>query len=165
MLRSLQQVYGARKIRDYTIIDAPPFFETAGTEESAESRNQDTMDEGAVSDAEERDRSVFWGDNKGPVVMVWDGLNRRGKKINGLQRIPLEEGSLGGKDGIIQTISERQLTLGTWRSGFRNRGRATLRRVSNRYGRRGEMTPRRMNARCNSKDQRKNGGQSLKWVS
>jgi hypothetical protein len=32
------------------------------------------MDEGAVPDAEERDPSVFWGDNKGPVVMVWDGM-------------------------------------------------------------------------------------------
>ena len=74
VLRSLQQVYGARKIRGCTIIDAPPFFETAGREESAEPRNQDTMDEGAVPDADERDPSVFWGDNKGPVVMVWDGM-------------------------------------------------------------------------------------------
>ncbi len=65
---------GARKIRDCTIIDAPPFFETAGREESAEPRNKDTMDEGAASDTEERDPSVFWGDNKGPVVMVWDGM-------------------------------------------------------------------------------------------
>ncbi len=31
------------------------------------------MDEGDVPDAEERDPSVFWDDNKGPVVMVWDG--------------------------------------------------------------------------------------------
>jgi hypothetical protein len=70
VLRSLQQVYGARKIRGCTIIDTPPFFETAGREASAEPRNKDTMDEGAVPDAEERDPSVFWGDNKGPVVMV-----------------------------------------------------------------------------------------------
>jgi hypothetical protein len=45
-----------------------------GREESAEPRNKDTMDEGAVPDAEERDPSVFWDDNKGPVVMVWDGM-------------------------------------------------------------------------------------------
>jgi hypothetical protein len=51
VLRSLQQVYGARKIRGCTIIDAPPFFETVGREESAEPRNKDTMDEGAVPDA------------------------------------------------------------------------------------------------------------------
>jgi hypothetical protein len=36
--------------------------------------NRDTMDEGSVPDAEERDPSIFWGDNKGPVVMVWDGM-------------------------------------------------------------------------------------------
>ena len=74
MLRSLQEVYGTRKIRDCTIIDAPPFFETTGREESAEPRNRDTMDEGSVPDAEERDPSIFWDDNKGPVVMVWDGM-------------------------------------------------------------------------------------------
>ena len=36
--------------------------------------NRDTMDEGSVPDAEERDPSIFWGDNKGPVVIVWDGM-------------------------------------------------------------------------------------------
>ncbi len=74
MLRSLHQVYGTRKIRGYTIIDAPPSIESAGREESPESRNWDTMDEGSVPDAEERDPSIFWDDNKGPVVMVWDGM-------------------------------------------------------------------------------------------
>jgi hypothetical protein len=59
VLRSLQQIYGARKIRGCTIIDAPPFFETAGREESAETRSKDTMDEGDVPEAEERDPSVF----------------------------------------------------------------------------------------------------------
>ncbi len=74
VLRSLQQVYGARKIRGCTIIDAPPFFESSGREESAERMNRDTTDEGSMSDDEERDMSIFWGDNKGPVVMVWDGM-------------------------------------------------------------------------------------------
>ena len=32
------------------------------------------MDEGSVPDAEESDPSIFGGDNKGPVVMVWDGM-------------------------------------------------------------------------------------------
>ncbi len=36
VLLSLQQVYGARKIRGCTIIDAPPSFEPAGREESVE---------------------------------------------------------------------------------------------------------------------------------
>ena len=33
VIRSLQQVYGARKVRGCTIIDAPPFFESAGRED------------------------------------------------------------------------------------------------------------------------------------
>ena len=33
ILHSLQQVYGARKVRDYTIIDTPPFFESVRREE------------------------------------------------------------------------------------------------------------------------------------
>ena len=74
MLRSLQQVYGARKIRGCTIIDAPPFFESAGREESPELMTRDTTGEGSVPDPEERDPPIFWGDNQGPVVMVWDGM-------------------------------------------------------------------------------------------
>ena len=57
-----------------TLLHSLCHFETAGREESAEPRNKDTMDEGAVPEAEETDPSVFWGDNKGPVVMVWDGM-------------------------------------------------------------------------------------------
>jgi hypothetical protein len=74
VLLSLQQVYGTRKIRGCSIIDAPPFFETAGREEPAEPRNRDTMDERTVPDAEEGYPSIFWDDNKGPVVMVWVGM-------------------------------------------------------------------------------------------
>jgi hypothetical protein len=36
VLRSLQKVYGARKIRGCTILDAPPFFESVGREEAAD---------------------------------------------------------------------------------------------------------------------------------
>jgi hypothetical protein len=74
VLLSLQQVYGTRKIRGCSIIDVPPFFETAGREEPAEPRNRDTMDERTVPDAEEGYPSIFWDDNKGPVVMVWVGM-------------------------------------------------------------------------------------------
>jgi hypothetical protein len=56
VLRSLQQVYGARKIRGCTILDAPqsPFFESAGREESADPMNRDTTGEGSVPNQEER---------------------------------------------------------------------------------------------------------------
>jgi hypothetical protein len=70
VLRSLQQVYGARKIRGCTIIDTPPFFESAGREESTDLMNRDTTGEGSVPYQEERDSPIFWGDNQGPVVMV-----------------------------------------------------------------------------------------------
>ena len=73
-MRSSHQVYGARKIRGCTIIDAPPFFESAGRGESAELMNRDTTGEGSVPDPEERDPPIFWGDNQGPVVMFWDGM-------------------------------------------------------------------------------------------
>jgi hypothetical protein len=52
VLLSLQQVYGARKIRGCTIIDTPPFFESAGREESADLMNRDTMGEGSVPNQE-----------------------------------------------------------------------------------------------------------------
>ena len=74
VLRSLQQVYGARRIRGGTIIDAPPFFESAGREESADPTNRDNMDEGSGPHQVELDAPIFWGDNHGPVVMVWDGM-------------------------------------------------------------------------------------------
>jgi hypothetical protein len=71
---SLQQVYGVRKIRGCTIIETPPFFESAGREESTDQMNRDTTGEGSVSNQEERDSPIFWDDNQGPVVMVWDGM-------------------------------------------------------------------------------------------
>ena len=36
--------------------------------------NRDTAGEGSVPNQEEGGSSIFWGDNKGPVVMVWDGM-------------------------------------------------------------------------------------------
>jgi len=74
VLRSLQKVYGARRIRGCTIIDAPPFFESAGREESADPTNRDNMEEGSGPHQAESDTPIFWGDNHGPVVMVWDGM-------------------------------------------------------------------------------------------
>jgi hypothetical protein len=123
VLRSLHQVYGTRKIRGCTIIDAPPFFETAGREEPAEPRNRDTMDEGAVSDAEERDPSIFWGDNKGPVVMTRSGtacfrVNRR------VQRRFSRKKTIGSSDGSnpreVPLESERERTGNFRRPPFLN---------------------------------------------
>jgi hypothetical protein len=36
--------------------------------------NRDTMGEGSVPNQEGRVSPIFWGDDQGPVVMVWDGM-------------------------------------------------------------------------------------------
>jgi hypothetical protein len=74
VLRSLQQVYGAKKIRGCTIIDAPLFFESAGREEPVDPASRDIEYEGPSPTQGEGNSSIFWGDNQGPVVMVWDGM-------------------------------------------------------------------------------------------
>ena len=72
----MQQVYGARKVRDCTIIDAPPFFESAGREDREPREKIGGEDVGSPPprDSEETTTTVFWGDDEGPVVMVWDGM-------------------------------------------------------------------------------------------
>jgi hypothetical protein len=46
-LRSLHQVYGARKVRGCSIIDAPPSFESVGREEREPREEMDCSDEGS----------------------------------------------------------------------------------------------------------------------
>jgi len=74
----LQQVYGARKVRGCTIIDAPPFFESAGHEERELVEEADGGSEGSlpIQDKKKTMTTVFWGDDEGPVVMVWDGMTQ-----------------------------------------------------------------------------------------
>jgi hypothetical protein len=68
----LQQVYGARKVRGCTIIDAPPFFESAGREEREMREEDDGGGEGSLPlrDSKKMTATIFWGDDKGPAVMV-----------------------------------------------------------------------------------------------
>ncbi len=83
VLRSLQQVYGARKVRGCTIIDAPPFFESVGREEREPREKIDGEDEGSPPprDSEETTTTVFWVDDEGPVVMVWDDMTQKEQVI------------------------------------------------------------------------------------
>ena len=74
MLRSLQKVYGATRIRGCTIIDAPPFFESVGSEKLAEVVGTDKGLEGSSPTQDEGGATVYWGNDQGPVVMVWDGM-------------------------------------------------------------------------------------------
>ena len=53
-LRSLQQVYGARKVRGCTIINAPPFFEPAGREEREPREETDGGGEGVSTTPRQR---------------------------------------------------------------------------------------------------------------
>jgi hypothetical protein len=80
----LQQVYGARKVRCcHTIIDAPPFVESAGREdrEPREEVEKWTGESPPPRDSEETMTTVFWGDDEGPVVMVWDGMTQEEQVI------------------------------------------------------------------------------------
>jgi hypothetical protein len=154
VLRSLQQVYGAKRIRGPTIIDVPPFFESAGREELVVPKGLDTGYEGSSSTRGEGNLPIyldFWDDNQGLVVMVWDGMfpgaqdnakkivsdeddwirgsNQRGQRSNGLQKAPLQEDPPGEKDGTERMTSERYPTPGIWRFGSLNRERATPRIV------------------------------------
>jgi hypothetical protein len=83
VLRSLQQVYGSRKFRDCTIIDSPPFFESKGREEREPREKIDGEDEGTPPprDREETTTTVFWVDDEGPVVMVWDDMTQEEQVI------------------------------------------------------------------------------------
>ena len=78
VLRSLQQVYGARKVRGCTIIDSPPFFESAVKEEREMREDDDGGGEGSppLRDSKKMTTTIFWGDDEGPVVMVWDGMTQ-----------------------------------------------------------------------------------------
>ena len=61
-----------------TIIDAPPFFESAGREEREPREKMDGEGEGSPPprDSKGTMTTVFWGDDEGPVVMVWDGMTQ-----------------------------------------------------------------------------------------
>jgi hypothetical protein len=63
-----------KKIRGYTIIDVPPFFESTGKEESVDPTSRDLGGEGSSPTQGGRNSSIFWGDYQGPVVMVWYGM-------------------------------------------------------------------------------------------
>jgi hypothetical protein len=79
----LQEVYGSRKVRVCTIIDVPPFFEPEGREEREPREKMDWTDEGSPPprDSEETTTTDFWGDDEGPVVIVWDGMTQQEQVI------------------------------------------------------------------------------------
>ncbi len=140
VLRSLQQVYGARKIRGCTIIDSPPFFESAGREESVDLMNLDATGEGSVSNQEERGSPIFWDDNQGPVVMVWDdmlpGEQESAKKIIAdendwiIWRVKPPGGALGeqvGTDRQSQETTDFLERYGTRLEGIKPKGKKAQR--------------------------------------
>ena len=47
---------------------------SAGREESVDPVSRDMGYEGPSSTQGEGNSSIFWGENQGPVVMVWDGM-------------------------------------------------------------------------------------------
>jgi hypothetical protein len=142
VLRSLQKVFGLRRIRGCTIIDAPPFFESAGREESADPTNRDNMEEGSGPHQAEPDTPIFWGDNHGPVVMVWDGMlpgeQESVKRIITddekdwvIWRVKPTRGVLGERVGTSLETTEFLEKHGTKIEGIRPRGSKTQRTSEN----------------------------------
>ncbi len=146
MLRSLQQVYGARKVRGCTIIDAPPFFESAGREERGPREEVDGGGEGSPPprDSEETTTTVFWGDDEDPVVMVWDGMTQEEQVIaqtviSGEKdwRMKPTQGKLGENatgDRIHQGATVFLDEFGTRLEGVHPRGSKSQRRSENGSG-------------------------------
>ena len=52
----------------------PPFFESTDREKLTEAVGLDKGQEGSSPTQGEGDTTIFWGDDQGPVVMVWDGM-------------------------------------------------------------------------------------------
>ena len=113
VLRSLQTVYGAKRIRGFTIIDTPPFFESAGREKLANAVGLDKGQEGASPTQVEGDATIFWGDDQGPVVMVWDGM-RPGEQERSKTIIS------GEKDWIIWRVNPVKGEQGEQSGGSEN---------------------------------------------
>ena len=57
MLRALQGVHGATRLQGESAVAAPPFFANAG-----------------------RGKKVFWGNNDGPTVFLWESLDEDGRQ-------------------------------------------------------------------------------------
>ena len=141
VLRSLQKIYGARRIRGCTIIDAPPFFESAGREEAADPTNRDIMEEGSGPFQAKSDTPIFWGDNHGPVVLVWDGMlpveQESAKRIITdekdwvLWRVKPTRGVLGERVGTSLETTEFLERHGTKIEGIRPRGSKAQRTSEN----------------------------------
>ncbi len=120
VLRSLQQVYGARKVRGCTIIDAPPFFESAGREERKPREKMDGEGGGSPPPrgSEETTTTVFWGDDEGPVLKVWDGMTQE-------EQVIAQTVISGEKDWVIWRTKPTQSKLGENAAGDRIHQEAT----------------------------------------
>ncbi len=116
----MQQVYGARKVRGCTIIDAPPFFESAGREEREMREEDDGGGEGSLPfrDSKKMTATIFWGDDKGPAVMVWDDMTKEEQVL--AKTVIREE-----KDWVIWRMKPTQSKLGEDATGNRTHQEAT----------------------------------------
>jgi hypothetical protein len=105
--------------------------------------NRDTTGEGSVPNQEERDSPIFWGDNQGPVVMVWDGMlpgeQESAKKITDendwiIWRVNFPRGVLGeqvGTDWQSQETTDFLEQYGTRLEGIKPKGKKTKRTSEN----------------------------------
>jgi hypothetical protein len=121
VLLSLKQVHGARKVRVCTIIDTPHFFESAGREERQPREKMEGEGEGSPPprDSETTTTTVFWGDDEGPVVMVWNGMTQKEEVIS-------QTVISGEEDWVIWRIKPTQSKLGENAAGDRIHQEATV---------------------------------------
>ena len=154
VLRSLQKVYGATRIRGCTIIDAPPFFESAGNEKVPEADGTDKGLEGSSPTQDEGGATVYWGNDQGPVVMVWDGMlpgeQEKAKKIISDEKDWIiwrtkpakgEQGDQPGGSGNCQTTTDFLEQFGMRLDGIQQKGPKAQRTSEGRSG--GGFTRRR----------------------
>ncbi len=103
---------GPRESEDAPSSTLPvPFFESAVREKLADAVDLDKGQEGTSPTQDEGDTTIFWGDDQGPVVMVWDGMlpgeQERDKTIIS-----------GEKDWIIWRVKPAKSEQGEYHCGF-----------------------------------------------
>jgi hypothetical protein len=72
-----------KKVRGYTIADTPLFFDSVDRVETTLPTGLDEVREGSPQSQRLDDSSIFWDENQGPVVMVWNDMIPIGESEEG----------------------------------------------------------------------------------
>jgi hypothetical protein len=155
VLRSQQKVYGTKRIRGCTIIDdRSPVLRIPDREKLVDAVGLDKGQEGSSPTQDEGDATIFWTDDQGPVVMVWDGMlpgeQERDKTIISgekdwiiwrVKSVKGEQGDQSGGSGNCQVITDFLEQFGTRLDDIQQKGPKAQRTSEDRS--RGGFTRRR----------------------